>query len=182
MKGKYVAHPANRYKYWLLFDGDAPVPEAFPDSTTDLISLCVENRFENYHCLVRRAIENYLPISHSADFDKLYSFFNTNNEEFRKQLEFFGTLSDKQRHHYHMKSGLKNKSCKSSKLYDAMDRETKKAIGIGFKISIDSIFDFGVHATFEDFEQLHQLLEEDSAPKELSAFLKQLDFNTRKMK
>jgi hypothetical protein len=183
MKGKYVSHPANRHKYWLLFDGDAPVPSALAQPATALIDLCLENRFKNYHCLVRRAIENYLPISDSADIQELYSLFNTDNDELKEQLESFGALSDEQRYHYHMKKGLENTSCKDSKLYDSIDSKTKKLIGKGFKkIRIDSIYDFGVNASFEDFEQLHQLLKKEGAPVELSAFLKQLDFNTRKTK
>lgn len=182
MKGKYVSHPANKHKHWLLFDSDAPKPHEIADSAKQLISLCNENGFNHHHCLTRRAIENYLPIADSNDIDELYSLYKINDEEFKKQLVSFGNLSDTQRFHYHMKDGLKNNSCKKSGLYDTIDNPTKKLIQRGFNHRIDLVYNFGVDATFEDFEPLHQLLNKEGAPKELSAFLKQLDFNTRKMK
>lgn len=188
MKGRYIIHPANKYKYWLLFDGDAPSPKNLAASAIELIGLCKDRGFINHHCLNRRAIENYLPISEDIDFNMLYPLFKVdktnakNNELFKDQLKAFGKLSEKQRHHYHMKDGLSNNSCKNSGLYESFDAPTKKLLNKGFKFRIDSIYDFGADASFDDFETLYKILLKDGATKELAPLLNQLDFNTRKTK
>jgi hypothetical protein len=182
MKGKYTSHPAKRHKFWLLFDGDSTVPTEIADTANELIELCKENKIDNYHCLTRRAIENYLPISDNTNIEELYSLFNEDDDEFKEQLRCFSKLSKEQRYHYHMKNGLRQNNCKNSGLYNNFDKTTTKLIGRGFNIRIDSIFDCGKNASFEDFEPLHQMHSKEDTPKELSVFLRQLDFNTRKMK
>lgn len=182
MQGKYISHPAKKYKSWLLFDGDATVPAEVAETANQLIELCKKNKFVNYHCLTRRAIENYLPISDSTNIEELYSLFNEDDAEFKEQLRCFSNLSKEQRYYYHMKEGLKKKNCKNSGLYSNFDNQTKKLIGRGFNIRIDSIFDCGINASSESFEPIHALHLKEDTPKELSTFLKQLDFNTRKIK
>ena len=182
MQDKYVSHPAKKHKHWMLFDGDSSVPNEILGSANDLIRLCQESNYNNYHCLTRRAIENYLPISDNTDIEELYSLFNVDDSEFKAQLTCFGSLSKDQRYHYHMKEGLRKANCKNSGLYDSFDKETKKLIGRGFKVRIDSIYDCGKNAGFEDFEPIHQLHIKENTPNEMSGFLRQLDFNTRKMK
>lgn len=185
MKGSYISHLANRHKFWLLFDGDAPVPDRFSEDSVTLKNLCEENKFVNHHRLSRRSIENYLPVSGSPNIEKLCSFFEVSGddrEELMSQLTCFSSLSEEQRYHYHMKEGLKKPSCKNSGLYDGLDRKVKKLIGRGFKVRIDSLYDFGADAPPESFEPLHELLVEDGALQELSGFLRQIDFNTRKTK
>lgn len=126
MNGKYVSHPAKRFKYWLLFDGDATIPNEIAETAEQLIALCKANKFNNFHCLSRRAIENYLPISKDTDIEQLYSLFNVENTEFKEQLICFSNLTENQRYYYHMKEGLKKSNCKNSGLYDDFDRNTKK--------------------------------------------------------
>ncbi|MDX2367977.1 MAG: hypothetical protein QNK36_06170 [Colwellia sp.] len=182
MKDKYISHPAKKYKHWMLFDGDSTRPGEIVGSANDLIHLCNENDYNNFHCLSRRAIENYLPISDNIDIEELYSLFHVDDDEFKERLVCFSNLSKEQRYHYHMKEGLTKTNCKDSGLYNDFDKKTKKLIGKGFKIRIDSIFDCGKDASFEDFEPIHQLHIKADTPKEMSALLRQLDFNTRKMK
>jgi hypothetical protein len=182
MKGKYSSNPAHKYKYWLLFDGDAPTPGSSGNIPKTLIELCKVNSFNNFHCLRRRAIENYLPISDLSDLNNLYDMYKVDDTDFKEQLVVFGKLSAVQRHHYHMKEGLRKLSCKKSGLFDNFCITTKKLIGRGFNKRIDSIFDFGHGSPAKDYEKLHQLLVKEGATKELADFLKQLDFNTRKMK
>jgi hypothetical protein len=182
MREGYISHPAKRHKSWLLFDGDATKPSEIAGTANELIELCKKNKFDNFHCLTRRAIENYLPISDKSNIEELYSLFNVDDNEFKEQLKCFSNLSKDQRYHYHMKEGLKKNNCKNSGLYNNFDKQTKKLIGRGFNIRIDSIFNCGINPPSENFEPIHQLHIKEDTPKELSDFLKQLDFNTRKMK
>jgi hypothetical protein len=182
MQGKYIDHPANRHKYWVLFDGDAALPGKISETSNTLIDICKANNFDNFHCLTRRAIENYLPISDNTNIEELYSLFNVDNDEFHQQLKCFSGLTKDQRYHYHMKEGLRKDNCKSSGLYNGLDKKITKLIGRGFKVRIDSVFSCGNNAHFECFEPIHQLHLKENTPKELSAFLIQLDFNTRKTK
>lgn len=59
--------------------------------------------------------------------------------------------------------------------------EILKTIGRGFKVRIDSLFYCGNNPKSEDFEPVYRLHEKEGTPDEMLEYLKQLDFNTRKM-
>ncbi|TCI04090.1 hypothetical protein EZV61_07840 [Corallincola luteus] len=178
MKDRYVQHPANKHKYWLLFDGDSPSPGQTSEPARTLIDLCKEHGFKNFHCLARRAIENYLPVSPKKNIAEVYHLFGLDDEELREQIECFSELSDDQRSHFHTKEGLRNQSCKKSGLFTDIPRQLRR----GFRVRVDSVFNHGPNAKCEDFEPLHSLLESEGMIEELRKFLKQLDFTTRKIR
>jgi hypothetical protein len=158
----------SRFFCWVLIDSDSPKPGQIGDDAKAVIDLC--SRFGvRYVCLKRRAIENYLP--------RTTLFTALDNKELdstlKPKFEAFFKLNKEQRHHFHMKKGLGNKSCAASGLYDEKADPNVKIIKAGFGDDLGSLYKPGG----DFFQTLHAQLAADGATEEL----KQPFFNLKSM-
>lgn len=92
---------ARAHRTWVIFDGDALVPNEPSSEATDKIDLC-KTAAVRHHMLSRRAIENYLP---HEEIDAFVPLDHSNTLD-RKAVGAFRRLRSLQRAHYNLKKGF----------------------------------------------------------------------------
>lgn len=125
-----------RLTHWVLFDSDAPSPGNRSSDAERVIASCQASGLP-FHCLKRRAIENYLPKG------ALYDWAETRN--FRTQrrplIEAFFQMSEPQRHHFHMKSGFsETPSAGEQALYAGLQHRVRSRLASGIDRKLSEAF------------------------------------------
>lgn len=161
LEGTHIPLQGSRYFCWVLIDSDAPIPGAISDPAKRIIDLCDKSNIRRY-CLNRRAIENYLPRQAMIDAVSEGVLDNKVNEP---QIEAFFKLTTSQRHHFHMKKGLDDHSCKNSNQYDPAKDPNIKAIQHGFGDKISKIY----NCDEKKLPILYKLFAADGATSEMSS-------------
>lgn len=121
-----------------LFDSDGEVPGHRSRDAEAMIAFC-ESVHLAYHCLVRRAIENYLPRK------ALWSWTTHDlrkRSERSKKIEAFGRMSVDQRHHFRMKAGWDRvPSAHVASLYQGISEIDHATLREGIDDNIASVYD-----------------------------------------
>mgnify|MGYP005991642667 CR=1 FL=1 len=104
LSARLQRHPANRHFIAAVFDSDSLEPQSPSNDASSVMQCCEERNIPSF-CLDRRAIENYLPVW------ALSGWANCHRGKSRTRLirakDAFSRLSEAQRNHYNLKSGLK---------------------------------------------------------------------------
>jgi hypothetical protein len=160
LQQRHIPMPGSRFVCWVLFDSDAPVPGVISQDAQALVTICTSAGIE-YCCLERRAIENYLPKQAMLD-----SFAASEDSGvLLEQTEAFFSLTAPQRHHFHMKRGLDDKTCANSGVYDPKLPIIKK-IKNGFK-AVD-LADIYPEEDEAEMEMMFRYLSAENAQAELN--------------
>ncbi len=159
-------------RHWTFFDSDSSNSSTISAASTATIQLCREYHLK-FHCLNRRAIENYVPLE--AIIEKTPASRRSSSDVCLK-IEKFKTFSIEQRNHYHMKKGIKEISCFDSGLYDDMSNEQYDLLANGFGGSFADIYsrDQPCPESSADYEEKHQHMKSEGALVELEAPLNQV--------
>lgn len=147
---------------WALFDSDGEVPSHRSNDARLMVNFC-EGAAIEYHCLDRRAIENYLPQK------ALWAWGNVGNRdtkmERRARLEAYKRMSAPQRHHFHLKSGWeKTPSDDVCNLYASVPEADHNALAKGIDKDLASLYDF-----YADF--MHDWVTEEGIDPGLQAMI-----------
>lgn len=125
--------PNRRLRLFVLFDSDARKSGKPSSQSRELARTC-QRRSLAHHQLQRRAIENYIPKpalerwlrgSRSRDFDRWLP---------KLQALFHQRVTNEQRHHYNMKSGLQGdrNGGELADIYDGLDESIAAELESGF--------------------------------------------------
>ncbi len=120
-------------RLWLLFDSDGLRPNSKSRDAKRLEKACGEKIPK--HCLSRRSIENYLPLTSLKDWvDRLPPRRRGGP---RAKYGAFRTLTAEQRHHYNMKNGFgrdarRQDAASAGDLYDSLNDEYRETLADGF--------------------------------------------------
>ncbi|EID4388071.1 hypothetical protein [Vibrio vulnificus] len=161
-----VSKKGRRNKRFVLIDSDATAPNAISSSATKIKEHCQENNIF-HHILERRAIENYLPIQYLIE--KLRPEHQVcTNDDYKKYTTYL-SMTREQRHHFHMKSGFKDQSCRNSGLYD-VECPNLQTLKEGFsKKYADKFLD-----SLSDYDKIHDIIRLDGESDELIAVSKKI--------
>lgn len=123
-----------------LFDSDGEVP-GHRSRGAELMAEFCEGKAIAYHCLVRRAIENYLP--RKALWAWATAGSNRATREVRTaKLEAFKRMSDPQRYHFHLKSGWVDAPSEAvTALYTDIAKADYNVLANGIDKDIASLYD-----------------------------------------
>lgn len=126
-----------------LFDSDGEVPGHRGDLAQLMITFC-EKTHLNYHYLVRRAIENYIP--RKALWSWALHTDSKTQAVRRRKIEAFDRMNEDQRHHFRMKTGWdKQPSAAVVALFADVSNEDRSTLLKGIDANIASVYD-----TFKD--------------------------------
>ncbi len=124
---------------WVLFDSDGQVPGHRSASASAMVKFCLTAGLA-YHCLARRAIENYLP--GKALWQWADGAGSDRRPRRRNLVESYLRMSDPQRHHYHLKSGwLTPEPAEVTALYASVSQLDKTRLRAGVSNSIASLYE-----------------------------------------
>lgn len=149
-----------KQSYFALFDSDAPRKGMPSNQAKSVIAACDKIGIK-HHCLARRAIENYLPLSALEDF----SIYPQDLRDRRLELiHALSKLSEEQRYHFRMKSGLPEKieDVNEAALYAAVPEADRPALRKGFS---DKLAD---HFSLADRQRLWLQILRDRAHEEMT--------------
>ena len=90
-------------KYFAVFDSDSDAPGYPSNQAVSLISVCQNNNIP-YHCLSKRAIENYLPIA--SLFDHAHKSSRALQSSRRELAQLYKGFTQEQKAHFPLKTGL----------------------------------------------------------------------------
>jgi hypothetical protein len=131
-------HGDNRYislMGYAIFDSDASHSQDIGESAQSLKEL-LEKLNIQYHCLERRAAENYVTE------EVMRCFLSVDEDlELKKIIENFAFLNCEQKKYFHMKEGFSKQSCDSSYIYNGLDEKIKRTLHKGFVNKLKPIFD-----------------------------------------
>jgi len=88
-----------------IFDSDSRLPGACSQQAQAVISACRTNRVQ-YHCLSRRAIENYIPIRTLNTWAFSPKFRGRESHIRKLRVTAFRDIADEQRRFFNLKSGF----------------------------------------------------------------------------
>jgi hypothetical protein len=131
--------PERYLRCFILFDSDALRPGKPSKNSIDVVEACHKIPcFDNhYHQLMRRAIENYLPM------EVLDEVWAKQQAPRKRKVRAFRKLKPHQRHHFNMKKGFQGDAQHSTKvgnLYEDLDALTKQRLTSGFGGKIAELF------------------------------------------
>lgn len=149
-----------------LFDSDAEVPSHRSRDATLMIELCDSKQIA-YHCLVRRAIENYLP--HSALWSWATSARDRGTRRGRSaRVEAYARMSPQQRQHFHLKSGWDaHPSGQVASLYANVPNADRAVLQDGIDGNIASLYE-----TYMDF--MHDWASKEGIDADLQAAINEI--------
>ena len=129
---------------WTMFDSDAPQPGAVEKATQEIIDVC-EQKALTYHCLKKRAIENYI----NEDIYRL-----THRGPLNERAKAVYSMNEDQISHLNMKDGL-SAAEKASELYNSLPPETLAELtqGFGKRFANKTFSCIGAH---EDIYKVYQ--------------------------
>ena len=129
----------SRMTIWVLFDSDSLAPHRPSQQAMDLINICT--RGINYHCLERRAVENYIPLlalGHWAEQKRQF-------EAHTRRFHAFRRMEESSRFHYNLKRGFQGDSARHDLknvggLYASLSNQDIQALHHGFGDHIADLF------------------------------------------
>ncbi len=125
-----------RLTHWVMFDSDASSPGNRSNDAERVIASCQASGLP-FHCLERRAIENYLPKG------ALYDWAGTRNHRTQRRplVEALYQMSDLQRHYFHMKSGFSaTPSAAEQALYAGLPQRVSSRLASGIDKKLSELF------------------------------------------
>lgn len=167
----YCASRFESLRTWVLADSDALAPGLQSTQANSVARACGQNI--PFHLLLRRAIENYLPVAALEHWAE-HSPMPASQRVGRKQrVRVLKTLKPEQRHHYNMKEGFKGDANRSDKddakaLYEDVPLQSRRMLADGFAMHIAMLFDAEKHP-LPDF-----WLVADGSPSETSPMITRL--------
>jgi hypothetical protein len=131
--------PVTRLCLWVLFDSDSLAPGKPSEPVRKFMGICGADIA--FHCLERRAVENYLPLmalEHWASYD-------SGSHEHTRTFRAFKSMTPSCRAHYNLKHGFHGDSRRDDHanvgtLYDDLPPQTRQALDHGFGPTIASLF------------------------------------------
>ena len=168
---KYGADQLEALRTWVLADSDALAPGLRSAQAKNVAKACGQNI--PFHLLMRRAIENYLPLvalEHWAEHTPMPASQRVGRKQRMRVLKI---LKPEQRHHYNMKEGFKGDANRSDKddanaLYEDVPLQSRRILADGFGMDIAMLFDAEKHP-LPDF-----WLVADGSPSETSPMITRL--------
>ena len=149
-----------------LFDSDGEVPGHRSRDAQLMVEFC-EGKAIHYHCLARRAIENYLPKKALWAWAKDGSNRGVRMERSAK-LDAFKRMNDPQRYHFRLKSGWdKNPSEAVNQLYASVAKADYEVVGKGIDKDIASLYD-----TYADY--MHEWADEEGIDPGLQSMINEI--------
>ena len=139
----------SRWKTMFLFDSDSLIPDVRGNDSNRVALACEENALK-YHCLERRAIENYIPPKTLRTWAYRTTFRGQERRRLRLASDAYKRMNSEQRNYYGVKSGFagdKNLIASQhwlpyqqhiSALYESVDEGDRKDLGSGFQKSVAS--------------------------------------------
>ena len=129
-----------RVSTWVMFDSDALAPHRPGPNIPALVNLCT--RLVPFHCLERRAIENYIPLmalNHWADLPA------RDREVKLAKARALPQASRSQRAHYNMKYGFNGDANRADlnnvgTLFDGLPAASRQTLATGFGPQIADLF------------------------------------------
>lgn len=149
-----------------LFDSDAEVPGHRSRDANLMIEFC-HNKQIIFHCLARRAIENYLPRK------ALWSWATAGSDrrvrrERSVRVAAYVRMSDPQREHFRLKSGWDNHpSAQVTLLYESVPAADLEALKKGVDDGIASLY--GIYMDF-----IHDWVSEEGFDTDLQAAIDEI--------
>jgi len=123
-----------------LFDSDGEVPGHRSRGALLMVDFCKDKAI-GYHCLARRAIENYLPKKALWAWGTAGSNRAVRDERLAK-LGAFKRMNDPQRYHFHLKSGWDQAPSEAvAALYASVAKADHDILGKGIEKDIASLYD-----------------------------------------
>ncbi|EIA0806655.1 TPA: hypothetical protein I7676_19925 [Vibrio vulnificus] len=110
-----------RNKQFVVYDSDASEPNKLQRDAVAIKTACEQHKIK-HHYWRRRAIENYLPVPYLLEKIHPNNLGNSDAQKYRA----FCSMTDVQKHHFHMKKGINDSTCYNSPLYQ--ERETEKIL------------------------------------------------------
>ena len=149
-----------------FFDGDAPSPNNPQASAIKLSTLCQSNGI-NFHCLARRAIENYIPLEKIREWSD-----RSGSKCDLEKVNVFTKLSPSHRNHFHMKNGLDNQACKRSSSDYNLPKDELAIIAKGFG-GISKLYpDDGAEP--DGSRSMHKLMKDEGTLNEFTELMENL--------
>lgn len=135
--------PLARFCLWVLFDSDSLAPDNPSDPVRSLMALCGENIA--FHCLERRAVENYLPLLALEHWAAHSSAGRERSDNRKRTFRAYGSMTPSCRSHYNMKHGFHGDADRDDRdnvgtLYDDLPPQTRQALEHGFGSAIAKLF------------------------------------------
>jgi hypothetical protein len=122
-----------------LFDSDGEIPGHCSSDAEAMIEFCKKTHLD-YHCLSRRAIENYIPRKALWSW-ALNANLKTRGER-SKKIEAFGRMSEQQRHHFRLKGGWDaTPSAQVQALYASVSEDDRAVLRKGIDGDIASVYE-----------------------------------------
>jgi hypothetical protein len=94
-----------RHSTIFIFDSDSRLPGSCSQQARAVIAACKANRVQ-YHCLSRRAIENYIPTRTLKSWAFSPVFRGWQSRVRKQRVMAFGSIAEEQRHFFNLKSGF----------------------------------------------------------------------------
>jgi hypothetical protein len=168
---QYGAKQLEPLQTWVLADSDALAPGLRSTQAKSVAEACGRNI--SFHLLMRRAVENYLPVvalEHWAEHTPMLASQRVGRKQRVRALK---ALKPEQRHHYNMKDGFKGDANRSDKddanaLYEDVPLQSRRILADGFGMDIALLFDGEKHP-LPDF-----WLVADGSPSETSPMITRL--------
>jgi hypothetical protein len=124
---------------WVLFDSDALQP-LIPSEQSEILRSKCDSANIPHHQLLRRNIENYVPLSALSH----WAFSSGSRRHRSKQFRAFNGLSPEQRAHYNMKEGFEGdvnrQGQNAGSLFDNLSGADRASLERGFGRDIGNMF------------------------------------------
>jgi hypothetical protein len=144
--------PLSRLCLWVLFDSDSLAPNKPSDAISSFMRLCGEA--VAFHCLERRAVENYIPFLALEHWAFHGSGRRERSDNRKRTFRAFGSMTTTCQSHYNLKHGFHGDSDRDDRdnvgpLYDDLPLETLQALEHGFGSNIANLFAWHTWANWE---------------------------------
>jgi|LakMenEpi03Aug12_release.lakeMendotaPanAssembly.Ray.scaffolds.fasta_scaffold124522_2 hypothetical protein len=94
-----------RHSSIFIFDSDSRLPEVCSKQSQSVIAACKASHIQ-YHCLSRRAIENYIPTRTLKTWAFSPSFRGRQSHVRKQRVTAFGSITEEQRCYFNLKLGF----------------------------------------------------------------------------
>jgi hypothetical protein len=141
--GNASGDPCSGFRLWVLFDSDSLAPGKPSAQATRLANRCGQKIA--FHCLERRAVENYIPVLALKHWALRDANDHRRGPDMRRAVHAFCSMTLACRSHYNLKHGFQGDSQRDDRdnvgtLYDRLEPSTRQALDHGFGADIAGVF------------------------------------------
>jgi hypothetical protein len=154
---------ADRTRYWVLFDSDSLAPGRRSTDADKLVQAC-RDRVE-FHCLERRAIENYIPMAALLHWAEHAA--PGNRDSMKRTARAFRNLQPSQRHHYKMRRGFagdagRDDAANAATLFDDLEPGVRQTLQGGFGGEVSEVLSWHGWSAWDSWQSSEPDREETS--------------------